>query len=176
MMTESEIMGASLHTQSGDLFDSAVDKDHLLATVPNSWTDQTCNGAGQRQECVICCDKTEDFVLECCQHALCADCEKQWVRKRLRCPFCRQSFSTLREATRTQWQLNVSAIPTEQIQTDVQCLERRIHEFWSTLMPLTKDGGAKFDLESFLAENYVRRRQRTIQTSHGGNGFVVVGV
>lgn len=133
-----------------------------------------------QEECVVCCDRKEYYVLMCCSHALCADCEKRWVRKRLHCPFCRQSFSSVREAAQTEWQLSVSAIPTEHILKDVKCLEQKIQEFWKTVIPpppsTSETNKQSLDLESFLAQNYVRRRQRTIQTGDGEGGFVVVVV
>ena len=104
--------------------------------------------------CVICFDKTEDSVLMCCSHGLCSDCERQWVRKRLRCPFCRQSFKSVKEAVQTQWQLGVAAIPVETVLKDVQSLEQKIQTFWRRLLAEKQDGSA---LGAILAENYVHR-------------------
>jgi hypothetical protein len=62
---------------------------------------------------------------------------------------------------------------------DVECLEQKIQEFWKTVIPphpTSETNKQSLDLESFLAQNYVRRRQRTIQTGDGEGDFVVVGV
>ena len=123
-------------------------------------------------ECAICMDKPEDCVLMCCSHGLCRSCEKRWVRKRLRCPFCRQSFSSVKQAVTTQWELGVSAVPVEQIQKDIQCLEQKIYQFWLSARAGEQDDAV---LASILTDNYTQR-PKTIQSIPAGeaDGFVVL--
>jgi Zinc finger, C3HC4 type (RING finger) len=111
-------------------------------------------------ECVICLDKTEDSVLTCCSHALCSDCERRWVRKRLCCPFCRKAFSSVQEAVQAQWQLSVAAVPIEQVLKDVYCLEKKIQSFWRLLLveKVNRDS-----LSRILDGNYVQR-PRTVES------------
>ncbi|CAB9499633.1 expressed unknown protein [Seminavis robusta] len=115
--------------------------------------EQPSDGPLELDECAICFDKTEDSVLMCCSHALCADCEKRWVRKHLCCPFCRQSFSSVKEAVQTQWQLGVKAVPVDQVLDDVRSLESTIAHFWRRHIH-EKDSSS---LPSILEENYVAR-------------------
>lgn len=125
------------------------------------------------EECSICMDKPEHSVLNCCSQGLCQDCEKRWVRKRLRCPFCRTSFRSVRDAVQTQWQLNVSAVPIlKHVQDDIECLEHKIGQFWNSIIPLGDDhdgkeggveGRTKAEMASILAENYVNRPKAIYQ-------------
>ena len=123
-------------------------------------------------ECAICMDEPEDLVLECCSHALCRRCEKRWVRKRLRCPFCRQSFSSVKQAVTTQWDLSVTAVPVDQIRNDIHSLEQKIYQFW-----ISARAGKQNDTElaSILAENYVQRPKAVQSASvDEADGFIVV--
>jgi Zinc finger, C3HC4 type (RING finger) len=111
-------------------------------------------------DCVICLDKTEDSVLTCCSHALCSDCERRWVRKRLCCPFCRKAFSSVQEAVQAQWQLNIDVVPLEQVLKDVQYLEKKLQSFWRRLL-VEKDN--RESLACILDGKYVQR-PKTIES------------
>lgn len=176
-MTEqtSDNVSFAVHGNAAPLQDS--EQDFLVSARAKD--SELCSGkrTHELKECIICCDETEYFVLVCCSHGLCAECEKQWVRKQLRCPFCRRSFSSVREAVQSEWQLDVSAIPMEQIMNDIHSLEQKIAEFWEPLQQAKLDCSIQVvDCEKILAENYARRRQRTIDTKQDAeDGFVIVG-
>lgn len=128
------------------------------------------------QDCVICLEKAEDSVLHCCSQAICRNCERRWVRKRLRCPFCRQSFASVKEAVQTQWQLS-SAIPVEQIVQDVHCLSEKVLAFWQGLgIDERRSESERRRIATFLVENYMERpkliHSRTAE--EGDDGFILV--
>jgi len=86
----------------------------------------------ERNECMICRNQAEQSVLSC-SHSLCRQCEQQWVRKRLACPFCRQRFANAREVRRTGWELTEWS--RRDIDKDVAVLREKVEEFWvSTLV------------------------------------------
>lgn len=166
------LMKPSPGTENDEL-NGNPEKDSLLESTPPQ-TPSIPFDNNQLHDCVICLEKTEDSVLFCCSQAICTDCERRWVRKRLRCPFCRQSFSSVKEAVQTQWQLS-SAIPVEQVVQDVECLGKKIHAFWEGLSIHRRSETEKKELESLLKENYVER-PKILQSSltEGGDGFVLV--
>lgn len=124
-------------------------------------------------ECSICMDRPEDSVMTCCSHAICHGCEKRWVRRRLRCPFCRQSFSSVKQAVNTQWELmSDSPVSVEHIRKDIRCLEDHMYQFWQKARAGEQDDSK---LASFLSENYTERL-RKVETlpPDDTDGFVVV--
>ena len=124
------------------------------------------------RECSICMDRPEDCVLTCCSHALCYGCDKRWVRKQLCCPFCRQSFSSVKQAVATQWDLSVSAVPLEQIQNDIQILKQHINIFWQGASAAGQDSAR---LQAILEERYIHRPRCVESTAiDEADGFVVV--
>ena len=129
--------------------------------------------SGQLPDCVICLEKTEDSVLFCCSQAICSDCERRWVRRRLRCPFCRQSFSSVKEAVQTQWQLS-SAIPIEQVGQDVSCLESKVAAFWDGLGLVQRNETKSLQLSELLTQNYVQRPKALDSSATEEGDFVLV--
>lgn len=164
---EAPLISPDVHPSNVDLLlsmdsgsDAVEEHQRLFGTdeqIPIMPTEQRSSGL---DECVICFDKTEDSVLTCCSHALCSDCERRWVRKRLRCPFCRNAFSSVKEAVQAQWQLSVDVIPIEQVLKDVHCLEKKIQSFWRHLL-VEKDN--RESLACILDGNYVQR-PKTIES------------
>lgn len=161
---------ASLVLEEGEISARKLDaeQDSLLAPPKEQQTE------GHLPYCVICLEKTEDSVLFCCSQAICSDCERRWVRRRLRCPFCRQSFASVKEAVQTQWQLS-SAIPVEQVLQDVQCLGKKVHAFWKGLIIGQRNKTELLHLATLLSDNYVQH-PKTLESSgtEEGDGFVMV--
>lgn len=100
------------------------------------------------KDCTICCNLTEGAVLSCCSHALCYDCEKRWLRRKLMCPFCRYRFKNVNEIRRTGcWDLTSSMSLSssysnsnneggccnihKELENDILQLRNRIQEFWA---------------------------------------------
>jgi Zinc finger, C3HC4 type (RING finger) len=81
-------------------------------------------------DCVICCDQPSNSVLPCCSNCICDQCEIQWVRKRLACPFCRTKFTSIRQVRNSGW--HISDLSENELQGDIDRLLKQLEEFWLT--------------------------------------------
>jgi hypothetical protein len=114
-------------------------------------------------ECMICCDtipKQHQTILHC-GPTLCETCEQRCFKRKLACPYCRQSFRNRSDAQNSGWHMTADDVSTD-IQQDVQLLEQHVQEFWEEVI-------RNEPLQLLLSETrYVPiQRHVYVQPSHG---------
>lgn len=89
----------------------------------------TTPGPTQLAECVICCTETSNSILPC-NHRICESCERRWVRKRLKCPFCRTKFKSVKQIRNCAWHL--SEFSQAELREDLEDLFAKLDQFWKS--------------------------------------------
>ena len=106
--------------------------DLLVLELPKHVSDglsASASRASQLTACVICFDESSSSILPC-NHRLCESCERRWVRTRLKCPFCRASFKSVKQIRRGAWCL--AELSQAELCKDINELYSMLEKFWTS--------------------------------------------
>jgi hypothetical protein len=99
-------------------------------------TEETLSGIGlakltqgPHDDCVICFSSISNTILGC-GHALCESCEKRWVLKQLKCPFCLARYDNSKQAKSKGWHLLEWSFLSQHVEEDVLLLESALSKVW----------------------------------------------
>ena len=121
-------------------------------------------GQSKHHLCSICLDDAHSkMVVLSCSHSLCKKCYMKWVSRRLRCPFCRESFQR-RSLNQNQWEM-LEWQPREVI-GDIVSLEAKLEEAWDAM-----DFSSSTTPDLLVAYEQLRRSIRVQET----DGLLIVG-